>query len=330
MVFFLLSGYVIQYSVDRRPDISAGEFLWRRFLRLYPLILLALVVSYVTACVARGGVEDPRIVQALANLFSLQDFSPVKPGAWSDVYWGNAPLWSLSYECWFYVLFACLRWRVPESRRTTVAGAISLIGALVLFLWPTAPAYWAAYFVIWWMGCALAAGESPGREGERWRAWRWLLATFALVLAGSGTRWMTEGGGMQAGVYPLLIARHFVIAVALATAVLVAGKRLAGGVAIAMSPFAAVASWSYGLYVLHFPIAANELWLPATLPRGWAVAIYAATALVVSWWGECRYQPWMRARLVRWADRRARSVLTGVPVNAASTTASPQFPRADT
>jgi peptidoglycan/LPS O-acetylase OafA/YrhL len=262
VAFFLLSGYVIEYSVGRAHPMTAGQFLWRRFLRLYPLLLLALLVSYSTASLAAGRLEDLRPAQALGNLFALQDFSSVKPGAFCDVYWGNAALWSLSYECWFYLIYTVLRWRVSCKWRTTVAGLISLFGVIVLFLWPNGFAYWATYFVIWWIGRTLAYDATlTGAPREGLAALRWLIAVTIVVVIGSWQWFPETDTSVRWGVFPGLITRHFICALLLTLAVHWSRgwtSRIAERVA---SPFASISTWSYALFLLHFPLAANAPWL---------------------------------------------------------------------
>jgi peptidoglycan/LPS O-acetylase OafA/YrhL len=123
MVLFVLSGYFIGTSV--RESVGAQQWSWRTYLvsritRLQLVLFPALVV---------GGLWDRigmRIPQAspiyfnalykfyvpsvalrstvrvfLGNLFFLQTII-------SPVFGSNTPLWSLSYEFWYYILFPAL------------------------------------------------------------------------------------------------------------------------------------------------------------------------------------------------------------------------------
>ena len=42
-------------------------------------------------------------------MLMLQDRSYAKPGVWVSLVGGNAPLWSLSYEWWFYMAYFPMR-----------------------------------------------------------------------------------------------------------------------------------------------------------------------------------------------------------------------------
>lgn len=109
--FFVLSGYVIalNYS-DRLSSWSQlAQFQWKRFLRLYPLhliillLFLALQVSKYTAGEFGLGNENEifkTLFEAddfIANLFLVQNFT-------GEPSW-NRPSWSISAEFYTYLLF---------------------------------------------------------------------------------------------------------------------------------------------------------------------------------------------------------------------------------
>ncbi len=305
MLFFLLSGYVIQRSVMAAPHLTAGGFLWRRFLRLYPLILLALFVSYATVALAAGRLVPPRLGTALGNLLAMQDFAPVKPGVLSDVYFENAPLWSLSYECWFYIWFAVLHWRVAPRLRTPLVALWCLGWAVVLFVRPNGVAYWAAYFAIWWVGrsWALATGDVPEAKREA-RVGLLVFPAVALVVA-AGVWWRVGycGDVARPGTYPVLILRHFTFAGMAIAAVMLSGDRLRDLALRLLAPFGSLAAWSYGLFVLHAPLSAHARWLPVPLSQASGFLVYGAIGVVFSWYAETRYQPWARRHLDAGARR---------------------------
>lgn len=167
MIFFVLSGYFIGTSV--MESVSARKWSWRtylvsRFTRLQLVLFPALVL---------GGLWDRigmRIPQAtpiyfgglykfyvpsvairstipgfLGNLFFLQ-------GIVSSVFGSNTPLWSLSYEFWYYILFPVLI--LATFRWIGIHSAI-FYGSLALFLvWFLGPQI-CFYFLIWLGGAVL-------------------------------------------------------------------------------------------------------------------------------------------------------------------------------
>ena len=77
-VFFILSGFVIPYSLCRRSlsDFSPPRFLLRRMTRIHPPYLLAVVLAMATygLVLGRPGFFDPKVVAS--NFLYLPAFLP--------------------------------------------------------------------------------------------------------------------------------------------------------------------------------------------------------------------------------------------------------------
>ncbi|MGQ4666534.1 acyltransferase family protein [Metabacillus halosaccharovorans] len=111
MVFFVISGFFISSSVIK--SISEDRWSWKtyliaRFTRLWLVLIPALILAYIWLKMRiiffdydtpLDGVLDWEVF--LGNVFFLQ-------GIVSPVYGLNGPLWSLSYEFWYYMLFPCI------------------------------------------------------------------------------------------------------------------------------------------------------------------------------------------------------------------------------
>ena len=100
-VFFLVSGYIVPASLERKGSIR-GFWISRAF-RLYPMFLLVLVLAGVLHMAGHGSVANASrhpAAAALGWLFMLQN---VTAGV-------NVPVtvWTLSYEMVFYLLLAGL------------------------------------------------------------------------------------------------------------------------------------------------------------------------------------------------------------------------------
>lgn len=98
VIFFVLSGLVIALS-QRQNHRDAGHFMRARLRRLGPLYLVAMVLAFaVDRLVTHHFVLKP----VWAHLLFLQSFqTPAAP-----LFRSNLPLWSLSYEFYFYLFFA--------------------------------------------------------------------------------------------------------------------------------------------------------------------------------------------------------------------------------
>jgi len=100
IVFFVLSGYVIGLSQQRRRR-GPIEFLQARVRRICPIYVLAMGLGLVVAVCIHAPIQFWRVV---GNLFFLQSFS----GSLVQPLHTNFPLWSLGTEFQFYTLFAVL------------------------------------------------------------------------------------------------------------------------------------------------------------------------------------------------------------------------------
>jgi peptidoglycan/LPS O-acetylase OafA/YrhL len=139
-VFFLVSGYIVPASLERKGSVR-GFWISRGF-RLYPMFLVALVLSAVAYKTGHGTIanagHDP-LVAVLGWLFMLQNL----------VAGLNVPVvtWTLSYEMVFYLLLAALfSWGVHRRSgwyaTAFAVGAVALGGVLpmsALGQWSSGP-----------------------------------------------------------------------------------------------------------------------------------------------------------------------------------------------
>lgn len=258
IVFFVLSGYFIGASVC--DSVAARRWSWRIYLvnrlaRLQLVLLPALVLGAIwdqiglrlpqAASFYYGGLykyylpsvaERSTVPVFFGNLFFLQSVA-------SPVFGSNGPLWSLSFEFWYYILFPALilaatSWLGIRHRILYVSGAL-------LLLWFVGPVI-SLYFLIW------LAGAGVGRL----RRISWLQAPRRLPIA------VAFGGLIFAAAlawnrlkpgWPETKADFFIGACfALWLFLLVHGRRedfsaSYGRIAKTLSGF------SYTLYLLHFP-----------------------------------------------------------------------------
>lgn len=110
LVFFMLSGYVIGLAYPKDAENQAEnyakwtkKYLWRRFLRIYPVYFVALLLAY-------SVLGELRLSSSfLIHLcFGQEAFTPTIVS--------NSPLWSLHYEILYYIAFVglyCFRRKIP-------------------------------------------------------------------------------------------------------------------------------------------------------------------------------------------------------------------------
>ncbi|WP_158079504.1 acyltransferase family protein, partial [Actinomadura sp. CNU-125] len=116
LVFFLVSGYIVPASLERRGSVRG--FWIGRFCRIYPLLavagLLAVTPFLLGVRGLRAGLEqyDP-VTAVVAHVTMLQDVLGV-PNAINV-------LWTLSYEMVFYLLIVALFVTGAHRRSAQVA-----------------------------------------------------------------------------------------------------------------------------------------------------------------------------------------------------------------
>lgn len=123
-LFFLISGFVILRAVERE---TAGQFLVRRFFRIYPPILATvLLLALVTAVYAdRTGTTSPHSWQSvLSSAFVLNGYL--------HLFETTPVLWSLEVELFFYVLMAVLAGLRRLSPRDLVLAAVGCAAFTVI------------------------------------------------------------------------------------------------------------------------------------------------------------------------------------------------------
>ncbi|MBI4964992.1 MAG: acyltransferase [Desulfomonile tiedjei] len=148
MVFFVLSGYVIAATVEKKraSGYKLQQYFIDRISRIYsvliPAIILTMLLDFIGTQLFPVRYSDPNllpqthgIIRFLVNAFSLQ-------GLWGyRVQFGSNPaLWSIGYEFCYYVLFGLVTWK-PKYWQLLVAATLLVYGPTVSF-----------YGIIWALG----------------------------------------------------------------------------------------------------------------------------------------------------------------------------------
>lgn len=198
IVFFALSGYLVGGPIlaSGGADFAVRDYALKRLVRLWLVLLPALVLTMAldaigmallshadlyTTPVLYASFPDPidhGAAVLLANAAFLQDLA-------TPVYGYNTPLWSLSYEFWYYVLFPSVIYVVKGKAGAAAKAAALGLAALSIWVggWP-----FLALFPAWLFGALAGArpkllhGLKP-RIGARGWACLQLLAAVLIVLA---------------------------------------------------------------------------------------------------------------------------------------------------
>ncbi|MDX2148834.1 MAG: acyltransferase [Planctomycetota bacterium] len=298
ILFFLLSGFVIRYST--RDDTGSGEYLFKRFRRIYPLFFLSLPISYFLSSYADGEFHKVDVAQLVGNVLMLQDFGYARPGVWVDQFYNDA-FWSLSYEWWFYLFFlAVIRFNSRDKPRTVLVGGVALAALGAQLVAPNEISFFLTHFAIWWAGADLA--REFRQSGTVTLRRHVPFAVFLALLAGVWAVPLLDMPRSQwaFGLYPIMEMRRFAFAGLALIAGLIyyryawnrGGQRL---FAWTFGPFKYVAPISYGIYVFHFPILDA---LKATRVASSAllyIAVSLAAIFALAYFMEIIVQGWINA-----------------------------------
>lgn len=269
LVFFVLSGFLVGGQVVRhvregRFDLSsyAVERCTRIFLPLIPAVVLTAALNATVLQV------EPDLARTLGNMVGLN-------GVLVDTLSTNAPLWSLSYEIWFYLVAGATGYLLT---RTAPSPAAYLLLAACVGVFSVLKAYYLLFWLFGAMSVRLLA--SPSRVA---------LAALGLVLfvTGATTEQLASASKSFTSVSLLpgaLPQALICIGIALAIPLLCDRKlnqRLSGLQGLA----AYVSSRSYTLYLTHFPLglAVSKAMFPKRSDLSWS-SILQFLALVALVW----------------------------------------------
>ncbi len=310
ILFFLLSGFVINYAHRLGSDKSFKRYFQSRFYRIYIPLFFALIISYLSFSFNAGSWQNIDIKTLLGNIFMLQDWEFARPNVIVDSYMDNGPLWSLSYEWWFYMLYfpiAGLKISIVSRDRLIYCASIAFA---VLYIFQ--PQYFVRvgmYLAIWWTGVRLADAYLDGVINEYKRQILPVVALTVIVLILGVNVYLqqAEGAFLTPGIYPLIEMRHFAFALFSLVSALVINRISWVPFDFVTRPFLIFAPVSYALYIVHVPLARNGEYLGFISNPYVEWAGYVLVSLVVSYVIELIIYPRLKARFTASKQRLVTS-----------------------
>ncbi|MGH1569530.1 acyltransferase family protein [Methylobacterium sp. P31] len=127
-LFFIISGVVMWVTTSQR-NISPSAFMRRRIIRIVPLYWVATLVTYVCVILKPNFFYDQN-PSPTDLLWSLAFLPPLKGGALHPVVVQG---WTLSYEIFFYIIFALTLLSSESRRLATCTSFFALAVALHSF-----------------------------------------------------------------------------------------------------------------------------------------------------------------------------------------------------
>lgn len=265
MIFFVLSGYFISASVFR--DHAADRWSWRRyfvnrFSRLYIVLLPALLLTLFWDSLGlrffpehpiytgeqRPWIHDYGNVAARFDLRTFLGNAAFLQSIKTPPFGSNYPLWSLSFEWWYYVLFP-LAWFAFVRRAGWVRTSIQLAVVALLLIFVEEEVV--LYFPIWLLGTAVCLAP-------KLRFLQGVQSPIASLVAGGlffAIMTATHIKGLKRLLFNSSLALDYVNGITFALLLYFLLHNQAGGASGLYSRVSKfVANFSYTLYAVHMPI----------------------------------------------------------------------------
>lgn len=168
MFFFVLSGFSIGLAQKGKliaDQLALNHYLYKRFKRILPIYWCALLITLSIGLIIKEPiVGDYGFFNLLGNLLFLQT-PKYATDYWFSPYGKNGPLWSLSFEMFFYFFFPLLCFTIGRlkwiyiNRNTIFLTLLVLsISAIVFnkYIAFVPILSFIVFFVVWWGGFRIA------------------------------------------------------------------------------------------------------------------------------------------------------------------------------
>lgn len=302
VVFFVLSGFVIQYVASTK-EATIESYTVARFARLYSVVLPALALIF--ACDTFGMSHNASVYILDHETFPVERLTAA--ALFFNQSWklhlsplSNSAFWSLPYEFWYYQIFAAAIFFAGKTRFALIIGVMLITGPAILLLLP-----------VWLLGVAAYRVSVRIRIGKIPGALLW-LGGVAGIIASVMLR--------NAGVFHIYANVDFVPP-EFSLADYLLGVSVAGSIVGAAyldlplarfaKPLAAVAGITFALYLFHLPLLhLAAAYIPTHWPvaaRGIAAALFTlGVVLALSFLTERRKREWRT--VFRWLYARVVGV----------------------
>jgi len=342
-IFFVLSGFLLSRpylarAVARREHPATAPYYWKRFIRIYPVYVVTVVIALTFLPENDGlGVRDWIRTLLLADVYTSHQLNH-----------GLTQMWSLSVEASFYVVLPLLMLaalgRRQGLRPARVIGLLVAVTALSCW-WhlslaaaigeasPGAPLLWLPAFLTWFaVGIALALGHvlhqttrSPGvvlrllttlgsMPGACWALAFGLLLVAATPVGGPTQLIAATAGESTAKHLLYAVIGGLIVLTGLFTTPESRYRRV-----MSLRPLRHVGHISYSIFCIHLPILSFVMALTGSeLFAANGLQVWALTLALSLPAAELLY------RLVEKPGMRLRTLGSRKPVPADQPSAAPQ------
>jgi len=272
-IFFVISGFIVSYSVYNRKIKNVRhlllDFYARRFTRIIPALIVCLLITsifsflfipdawlsnkqYKTAQMAFFGLSNIQLSQGTDYFSTITDFNPF------------AHTWSLGVEEQFYIIFPLLffPWLMMSAARRYALWA-AIIGALLsLGLWlhlgrvEPLQAFYMIYARFWQLAAGVICFQITVRRGGKGRAFPGAAAALLGLGVLAAALWANFSPA-QAWIGNILAVGSTVLIIASLQQARVDGLAPA---LLEARPVRFIGKISYSLYLWHWPVFVLARW----------------------------------------------------------------------
>lgn len=254
-IFFVLSGYCIhrgnayKLKKDSLYKIDLYKYLTRRFIRIYPLLLAALLLTFLLDSYSSTYAPDHYKLGNLSFDFFLGNLFATQ-GVLTDTYGSNIALWTLAIEIQlyiFYIVIFSLRKKIGIAPTAVIVVLINLISVLYVDV-----TFFTSFLFSWCLGAYIAERElgAPIYYSEK----KLLSISMLLLIVGCAMLTLKHWNVLSFSV--LALSFSFFLIVFLDMRI----KRNFLWVSIKE-----IGTFSYSLYIVHVPLI---VFLDVLLLRG--------------------------------------------------------------
>lgn len=290
ILFFVLSGFVIYFSFTKSKNKDFLTYFTKRFLRIFFPLIIIFIVNYSLVLFYKNVIEYGDSRTLICNLLMLQDSLGKKPNVISETFLNNQPLWSLSYEWWFYMIFFLLISKLKNKISFFIYG-IGILSAVSNLFYPFFINRIFMYLVIWWSGAEIAKLYLQSSDINFINLKKPLIAIFSVAFVLGINVLIKNQFPLKSlsslGENPWLEFRHFLFAFLALVSALIWKKFSWFGFNSTIGLFSGLASISFGVYISHWFLVINAHYLDAVFQNIVVrKAMYFLICLLFSYWVE--------------------------------------------
>ena len=251
-IFFVISGYCIHrgqaFARARNGVFQLGltNFYLRRFFRIYPVLFAALLLTLGCDWISshyyphsyKLGDTDTRIF--IVNLLSLQGIS-------GPFYGSNLPLWTLSIEVQFYLLYPLLLTAMAWLGNSGTFFVLAFMNVASYFvLERRGYQLFSSYYISWYLGALVAEAEARNFLYDRLSSTALRSALYGLSIA------TLSAGCILLFVFNYVAFQVWAFSFATFLFVVLAFRRGSRGKVAKF--FQSLGVFSFSLYIIHMPV----------------------------------------------------------------------------